>query len=116
MILRIFNGEIPKRPLDEVCVARGLTDEMWAILKACWILDGKKRLSASEVVRRVYDLPHRPKDLRPAGGWDISATGLRSSSADHPFPLCAETIKVALRTPNSEGEYWLPVSQYYIDC
>lgn len=102
-------GEIPERPADEVCVLRGLTDEMWSIITTCWSRDKTIRLTASEAAKRIHDLPDRPMDTRPAGNWDSAATSqLRSSITDHPFAPSVQHIEAALRSCDPEGERFLP--------
>ncbi|KAG6909003.1 hypothetical protein DXG01_002389 [Tephrocybe rancida] len=68
--LMILRGDLPTRPHDQdpSCTDRGLTEEMWGLLKDCWKMKPSERPDISTVVSRLKDrMPD--EDPRPPGQW-----------------------------------------------
>lgn len=51
IICQVLKGKRPKRPRIE---GRQVTNELWAVIKACWKQDPLKRPDASEAVRLFF--------------------------------------------------------------
>ena len=87
----VKEGKRPSRPLDEVSRIRGLNNEIWNIIEACWTQDPNARPSATEVVERLRNLPNRPADNRPLNDIDrlFTQTLTMHDRSDHPFATLA---------------------------
>jgi hypothetical protein len=72
VILGVVQGKRPARPLDVLSKARGLTDDVWDLIQACWSQDPAFRPTATQVVERVRALPNQPVDQRPLDGFNIN--------------------------------------------
>lgn len=46
-------GEQPGRPTEAQIVARGLDDNLWALLKQCWSLKPEERPAVQEYISRL---------------------------------------------------------------
>ncbi|PFH50547.1 hypothetical protein AMATHDRAFT_60805 [Amanita thiersii Skay4041] len=53
VVLKIYEGKLPERPNNWNAMRRGLTDEMWELLTACWAAEPKNRPSIQEVLNRL---------------------------------------------------------------
>jgi serine/threonine protein kinase len=84
----VKRGRRPTRPTKKKSQTRGLNDDVWNIIEACWNQDPNMRPSASKVVEYLRGLPNRPDDHRPLNDLDralppqVLSTGDR---VDHPF-------------------------------
>ena len=88
----VKQGKRPSRPLHELSRVRGLNDEIWDIIVACWTQDPDARPSATEVVERLRNLPNRPADNRPLNDFNKSLLTQMLSMHDyseHPFVTLA---------------------------
>ena len=88
----VKEGKRPSRPLDEVSRIRGLNNEIWNIIEACWTQDPNARPSATEVVERLRNLPNLPADNRPLNDFNKSLLTQMLSMhdrSDHPFATLA---------------------------
>ena len=93
VILAIQNGERPLRPSDEQSQARGLTNEVWHIIEACWVQEPSKRPTASQIVDQLRSLPHQPMDERPFDNFNISFTSqVLQSQLNLPFSTLTTSI------------------------
>jgi len=51
--MKVIGGGLPERPCDSVVVARGLDDDMWELMLACWDVDPTQRPSARDIASRL---------------------------------------------------------------
>ena len=85
-------GKRPSRPLREISRIRGLNDEIWDVIVACWTQDPNARPSATEVVERLRNLPNRLEDNRPPDDFDgvlLAEMLSMYDRSDHPFATLA---------------------------
>jgi hypothetical protein len=85
-------GKRPSRPTHDLSLTRGLNDEIWHIIEACWDQDPSGRPSASKVVEYLRALPNKPSDHRPLNDFDKvlpSQVLSMHNRADHPFSTLA---------------------------
>jgi hypothetical protein len=64
VVIMVQQGMRPERPKDELAQTRGLTNDIWEIMKACWAQDAAHRPMAHEVVTQLLNLPGLPPDNR----------------------------------------------------
>ena len=83
VITAVAAGKRPGRPSDELCMTRGLDDEMWGIIEACWTMKPTDRLKSGMVVKKLRDKPQRPADSRPP--CDLYDAFTRSDLFRHSF-------------------------------
>jgi len=55
--LTVMRGDLPQRPLDKEVIARGLDDEMWALMEECWAMDPTARPTTTAVLARLQKAP-----------------------------------------------------------
>jgi hypothetical protein len=84
---RPFEPLEPSEPSPQI---RGLDDDMWLLIEACWDQVPEKRPGADHIVKSLRELPNRGKDERPRR--DLNSTyvaQMRSidnqDSEQHPF-------------------------------
>ncbi|KAG1752409.1 kinase-like domain-containing protein [Suillus paluster] len=53
VILKVCQGETPRRPTNPVVAERGLDDALWALLEKCWCTNVHDRLTMNEIVNRL---------------------------------------------------------------
>jgi hypothetical protein len=70
---------------------RGLTDDVWNIVEACWIQDPTKRLTVEQVVERLGALPYQRLDQRPHDHFNIPSR----NHPEHPFFTLSTTKNVS---------------------
>jgi hypothetical protein len=82
----VKEGRRPLRPAHDLSQTRGLTDDIWHLIKTCWSQDSSERPEASQIVSHLRSLPSRPADTRMLDNF-ISPSILLSThdSAEHPF-------------------------------
>jgi hypothetical protein len=86
VILLVCNGKRPIPLPDQLRLSRGLDDDMWLLMEACWKHVPSDRPTATAVVQRLRDKLGLIKDSRPPSDWDDSfILRLRSNLAGHPF-------------------------------
>src|ERR1700683_1312962 len=88
VMFAVKQGRRPSRPSHELSQTRGLNDEIWHIIEACWSQDPSKRPPASEIVEDLRNLPDRLPDQRPLNDFDkILPSQVLSipNRPDHPF-------------------------------
>jgi serine/threonine protein kinase len=86
MMVAVREGKRPSRPSDSRCRIRGLDNEIWTIVQACWAQDPNCRPTAHQIVQQLRSSPTRVVDERPVDHCDPSFP-LRTlySQAEHPF-------------------------------
>lgn len=92
VMFAVKQGKRPSRPSHEMSRIRGLNDEIWHIIEACWTQDPDARPSATKVLEYLRNLPNRPLDSRPLNDFDKLLTSQALSMydrADHPFATLA---------------------------
>jgi len=72
VMLAVQSGKRPVRPSDKRSQVRGLTDEVWHIIEACWVQQPSQRLTVSQIADQLRRLPHQPMDKRPFDDFNIS--------------------------------------------
>jgi hypothetical protein len=87
VMFAVKRGERPFRPTHDLSRARGLNDEVWHIINACWNQEPGKRPTAGMAVEYLRNLPDRPDDYRPLNDFDraLPSQVLSSDRIDHPF-------------------------------
>jgi hypothetical protein len=76
----------PSRPLDNRSRIRGLDDEIWAIVQACWAQDPDRRPTAHQIAERLRSSPTQIVDGRAFDHFDPSfPSRTLYSEAKHPF-------------------------------
>ncbi|KAG6907970.1 hypothetical protein DXG01_006695 [Tephrocybe rancida] len=63
VIQKIMKGQHPQRPIRKGPLERGLTEEMWKMMKRCWAQNPDERPTAAEIVQLL------PSINRPSNGW-----------------------------------------------
>ena len=53
VLIRMQQGDRPRRPTDPEIVARGLDDNLWRLLEQCWQEDPAVRPKIEEVLSRL---------------------------------------------------------------
>ena len=53
VLIRVQQGDRPRRPTDPEIVARGLDDNLWVLLEQCWEEDPTVRPKIEEVLSRL---------------------------------------------------------------
>jgi len=94
VMFAVMQGRRPSRPSHELSQTRGLNDEIWHIIEACWSQDPSKRPPASEIVEDLRNLPDRLPDQRPLNDFDkILPSQVLSipNRPDHPFATLASS-------------------------
>jgi hypothetical protein len=75
VILGVIAGKRPERPLDDVSKTRGLNDDVWKLVKACWAQDPTDRPRIVQVIGQ----------LRALAGLRIDERKLDNLSLDLPL-------------------------------
>lgn len=97
----------PSRPTHSLSVTRGLTDDIWALIQACWTKDPELRPTAVQVLDCLKGLV-TIEDNRPLDSFDnIPRSLLQSSQAQQsPFSFLGEytgyKMNVAEELPQPE--------------
>jgi hypothetical protein len=82
----LMQGKRPSRPSHGLSVTRGLTDDVWHLIEACWSQYPDDRPTAVQIVKTLYDLPNRAVDLRPLDDFNITFTSkMWYKQEHHPF-------------------------------
>ena len=82
----LMQGNRPSRPSHALSVTRGLTDDVWHLIEACWSQYPADRPTAVQIVKTLYDLPNRAVDLRPLDDFNITFTSkMWYKQEHHPF-------------------------------
>jgi len=89
----VKQGRRPSQPSHSLHQTRGLNDDMWHLMEACWITEPQRRLSASQITERMRALPNRPVDERPPDNFDVSfPSQVLCTQLKYPFSTLASTI------------------------
>jgi hypothetical protein len=90
-----IQGQRPSRPLasDELSSSRGLNDEIWNLMEACWIREPSERPTADTIVERLCALPDRPTDERAPENLGFSSQ-FWGDQAKHPFSVLANSTSM----------------------
>lgn len=111
VIRAVLLGERPARPTDKRALGRGINDEIWLLVEACWDQDPHARPTAAEIVERLEGLPNRPVDTRPVDHFELSLlTKVLQARTEHPFAtLVSEPAKVVdhVKAPVEEEARWI---------
>jgi len=91
----VNQGRRPLRPSHDICLRRGLDNDMWNLMEACWQMEPSSRPTAGEVVARICAKPSLPTDTRPDSNWDnMFVSQLRSNLTHHPFCFLPDDVVV----------------------
>ena len=86
VILAVMSGKRPRRPLHDMCRIRGLSNDLWDLIEICWADRPSDRPTASQIMERLYALPHGHVDQRPLDEFDLSLSSrILDSQPEHPF-------------------------------
>jgi hypothetical protein len=86
VVSAVKEGTRPPRPAHVLSLTRGLTDDIWHLIKTCWSQDPSKRPGASQIVDRLRGLPNRPADTRMLDNFTSPSVLLSThNSTEHPF-------------------------------
>ncbi|KAG6907968.1 hypothetical protein DXG01_006693 [Tephrocybe rancida] len=102
-INKIRKGQHPERPVDGRHLEKGLTNEIWEIMKRCWAYEPDDRPTATEIVKLL------PSVNRPSNGWTRMAQrpgfDMSSDQADATITIARMHLKSLLvNDPNSGGD------------
>jgi hypothetical protein len=89
----VTKNKRPCRPSSDLSRLRGLDDEIWHLIEACWSPEPSERLSASQTVQLLYALPGQLDDPRPIDKFNISLHSQVLHEVDHPFAILAAGIE-----------------------
>ena len=102
----VNQGRRPLRPSHDICLRRGLDNDMWNLMEACWQMEPSNRPTAGEVVARICTKPSLPTDTRPDSNWDnMFVSQLRSNLTHHPF--CFPPDEVVVPSTGMNVRFWL---------
>jgi len=89
----VRGGKRPSRPSDNRSRIRGLDDEIWSIVQACWSQDPSRRPNTHQIVEQLRSFPTCIVDERPIDHFDPSFPSRKLySQADHPFSALSDVI------------------------
>jgi len=105
VLRKVLSGARPTRPprIMEQLIARGLTDNIWALMNDCWERDPDNRPSMTEALSRLF--APQSEDPRLPGEWEnpLTIQGKRLSDSD--LLLAAEGVNAIVSKPSpSETE------------
>ena len=105
----------PHRSSHDLSRIRGLTDEIWALIKNCWTAEPSERPSAGQTVHRLQALPNRPADQRPLD--DSFSSVVFRNQIEQPFFNLAASIDGCRwqDTVLTNFVYWAILAQWVCD-
>lgn len=90
VVMSVLKGARPARPSHALSIKRGLDDEVWRVIEACWAQKPSERPTAARVVEQFQSLPNRPSDQRPFDGPPpLTPSQVVYQKIDHPFAALA---------------------------
>jgi serine/threonine protein kinase len=72
IMFAVQSGKRPPRPSHDLSRIRGLNDEIWHLIDACWDQEPFQRPTSSQILNQLQALPNRPADQRPADDFEMS--------------------------------------------
>jgi len=92
VMFAVKQGGRPSRPSHNLSQGRGLNDEIWQLIEACWTPDPSERLSAGRIVEQLR--ANRPVDQRSLDNFNVSfESQALHVQVGHPFSILAATIE-----------------------
>jgi hypothetical protein len=85
----LTQGKRPPRPSNALSATRGLNDDMWRLIEACWSQSPQNRPAAGEIVETLCYLPNRTTDSRPLDDFNITSSQMWYKNEHHPFSALA---------------------------
>jgi hypothetical protein len=85
LISALIQGERPPRPFHALSSSRGLNDDMWHLIEACWNQDPGKRPVAAQIIECLCLLPYCAIDTRPLDSHITPAPQMWYKQDKHPF-------------------------------
>ena len=89
----VTKNKRPCRPSSNLTRRRGLNDEIWHLIEACWSPKPSERLSAGQLVQMLHNLLGQLDDPRPLDKFTISLHSVVLHQIDHPFAILAAGIE-----------------------
>jgi hypothetical protein len=87
VILGVVQGKRPTRPYDRLSWMRGLANDVWDLVEACWSRSPELRPTATQVAERVRAVPNHLVDKRPLDDYNNSLAQALRKNTDHPFSV-----------------------------
>jgi hypothetical protein len=81
----ISAGERPPRPFHALSDSRGLNNNIWHLIGACWNQDPGTRPVATQIIECLRLLPHFANDTRPLDSHIAPAPQMWYKQDEHPF-------------------------------
>jgi hypothetical protein len=94
VVFGVMQGKRPARPLDKSSRARGLNDDVWALIETCWTQEPTHRPNASWIVERLRTLGSQRVDQRPFDDSSLSLPSLTLSDPKHPFAALVANTEI----------------------
>jgi hypothetical protein len=85
IVPQVKQGKRPSRPPHHPSQIRGLNNDIWDLIEACWNQDPELRPAASRIVERLRTLPDCPFDKRSFDDFTPPAWLSTYSHGNHPF-------------------------------
>jgi hypothetical protein len=70
--MRFMKGKKPRRPINDICLRRGLDDVLWALLERCWAMEPVARPPAGKIVELLSLATNVSAEQSPQSDWDES--------------------------------------------
>lgn len=91
----VMLGKRPSRPSHDMCVIRGLDDEIWSIIESCWTHEPIERLTTHQIVECLR-LLSTSSVQRAIDNFDpLFPSRTLYSQAEHPFSALSNPIDAA---------------------
>jgi len=86
IMFQVQSGKRPLRPSHDLSRIRGLNDEIWHLIEACWNQAPSQRPTSDQILELLKALPDQPADQRPADDFEMSfPSQLLHTELNRPF-------------------------------
>lgn len=75
VIMSVTMGKRPRQPSNDICLGRGLDDELWALIESYWATELAERPSASKIVEHLCPATNGSAQQNPPSDWDKPFVG-----------------------------------------
>jgi len=97
IMMAVQSGKRPLRPSHELSRNRGLNDDIWYLIGACWNQKPSQRPTSDQILELLKALPNQPADQRPADDFEIPfPSQLLHAELNRPFSTlvaCAREVQ-----------------------
>ena len=94
VISAVVQGNRPRRPSLDLYTARGLDDDIWALINKCWGMNPTQRPSAHDVVQSLLSRSTPSGNSPPTCDWDeIMTSRLRSTLTGHRWSGSTQSLE-----------------------